>query len=59
MRTNRRKPAVPAPAPPRELTERARKDLEQGLENTDCYEADRPAGSHCDVPAPAKDKSKS
>jgi hypothetical protein len=36
--------------PSRELIERARKDLEEGQENTDCHEADRPARSHCDVP---------
>lgn len=36
----------------REIIERARRDLEQGQENTDCREADRPADSHCDVPPP-------
>ncbi|QJR13789.1 hypothetical protein DSM104440_00579 [Usitatibacter palustris] len=46
MRTAKRK----TPMPSRELIERARKDLEEGQENTDCHEADRPAGSHCDVP---------
>jgi hypothetical protein len=46
MQTTKRK----TPMPSRELIERARKDLEEGQENTDCREADRPARSHCDVP---------
>jgi hypothetical protein len=36
--------------PSRPIIERARKDLEEGQENTDCRESPRPAGSHCDVP---------
>ena len=39
------------PPPTRVIIERARKDLAEGQENTDCHEADRPMGSHCDVPA--------
>ena len=50
MRTAKRK----TPMPSRELIERARKDLEEGQENTDCREADRPPRSHCDVPVTVK-----
>jgi hypothetical protein len=43
--------AQAAPTVPREVIEQARNDLESGQENTDCYVADRPEASHCNVPA--------